>query len=36
MGKKANVTENIQQKLSLVVKSGKFRIGKSVRTLTLS
>jgi hypothetical protein len=35
MGKKANVTENIQQKLSLVVKSGKFRIGKFA-PLTLS
>ena len=35
MGKKANVTENIQQKLSLVVKSGKFRIGKFLSPKTL-
>ena len=28
MGKKANVSDNIQQKLSLAVKSGKFKVGK--------
>lgn len=28
MGKKANMTDNIQQKLSLAVKSGKFKVGK--------